>query len=35
MRRGDWLVYYSPAVEMGGEPLRAFTAIGRIEDDAA
>lgn len=33
MRPGDWLVYYSPAVEMGGEPLRAFTAIGRIEDD--
>ena len=33
MRRGDWLVYYSPAIEMGGAPLRAFTAIGRIEDD--
>ena len=33
MRRGDWLVYYSPTIEMGGAPLRAFTAIGRIEDD--
>jgi hypothetical protein len=33
MRPGDWLVYYSPSVEMGGEPLRAFTAIGRVEDD--
>jgi hypothetical protein len=35
MRRGDWLVYYSPTVEMGGAPLRAFTAIGRIDDDQA
>jgi hypothetical protein len=33
MRQGDWLVYYSPTVEMGGDPLRVFTAIGRIEDD--
>ena len=33
MKRGDWLVYYSPSIEMGGEPLRAFTAIGRVEDD--
>ena len=33
MRRGDWLVYYSPSVEMGGSALRAFTAIGRVEDD--
>jgi hypothetical protein len=33
MRRGDWLVYYSPSIEMGGAPLRAFTAIGRVEDD--
>lgn len=30
---GDWLVYYSPSMEMGGAPLRAFTAIGRVEDD--
>jgi hypothetical protein len=33
MKRGDWLVYYSPSVEMGGAPLRAFTALGQIEDD--
>ena len=33
MRRGDWLVYYSPTIEMGGEPLRAFTAMGRVADD--
>jgi hypothetical protein len=31
MRPGDWLVYYSPTIEMGGAPLRAFTAIGQIE----
>lgn len=34
MKRGDWLVYYSPRTEMGGgEPLQAFTAIGRVADD--
>ncbi len=36
MRRvspGDWIVYYSPKTEMrGGEPVQAFTAIGRIKD---
>jgi hypothetical protein len=27
----DWLVYYSPTTEKGGgEPLRAFTALGRV-----
>jgi EVE domain len=31
MRPGDWLVYYSPTIEMGGTALRAFTAIGRVE----
>ena len=31
MRAGDWLAYYSPSSDFrGGEPLRAFTAIGRI-----
>lgn len=31
MRPGDWLTYYSPSTQMrGGEPLRAFTAIGRV-----
>jgi hypothetical protein len=33
MKRGDWLVYYSPSLEMGGAPLRAFTALGQIVDD--
>lgn len=33
LQRGDWLVYYSPGVDMNGPPLRAFTAIGRVEDD--
>jgi EVE domain len=33
MRRGDWLVYYSPTTEMGGAALRAFTAIGQVEGD--
>jgi hypothetical protein len=32
MRPGDYLVYYSPSIEMGGAPLRAFTAIGRVQD---
>ena len=31
MRRGHWLVYYSPTKEMGGDALRAFTAIGQVE----
>jgi hypothetical protein len=33
MRRGDWLVYYSPSIELGGAPLRAFTALGQVQDD--
>jgi EVE domain len=32
MRAGDWLVYYSPSLTMGGAPLRAFTALGQLED---
>ena len=36
MREGDWLVYYSPmASRNGGEPLRAFTAIGRVVGEEA
>jgi hypothetical protein len=36
MRPGDWLVYYSPAERMGGgEPVQAFTAIGRVRDGSA
>lgn len=34
MQRGDWLIYYSPRGERaGGEPVQAFTAIGRVADD--
>ncbi len=36
MARGDWIAFYSPRVVYppdGGEPLQAFTAIGRIADD--
>ncbi len=29
---GDWIAYYSPRTEMrGGDPVQAFTAIGRIK----
>lgn len=31
---GDWLIYYSPKTAMEGQPLQAFTAIGRIADHA-
>ena len=30
---GDLLVYYSPRQTLGGLPLRAFTAVGRVVDD--
>lgn len=31
---GDWLVYYSPRTSLrDGQPLQAFTAIGRVADD--
>jgi hypothetical protein len=34
LARGDWLVYYSPRTSYpDGEPVRAFTAIGRVADD--
>ncbi len=34
MKPGDWLVYYSPRTAYpDGEPLKAFTAAGRITDD--
>lgn len=36
LEKGDWLVYYSPRVaHPDGDPLRAFTAIGQVEDHAA
>lgn len=34
MKKGDWLVYYSPANKMGDKSnLKAFTAIGEIIDE--
>ncbi len=34
MRRGDWIVFYSPRTEYpDGPPLQAFTAIGAVTDD--
>jgi hypothetical protein len=36
MQPGDWLAYYSPTSEFrGGEPVRAFTAIGRVLSETA
>jgi hypothetical protein len=33
MARGDWIVFYSPKTAFqGGEPVQAFTAIGRVAD---
>ena len=34
MCESDGLVYYSPRESLGGRPLKEFTAIGRIADDA-
>ncbi|MBV8734466.1 MAG: EVE domain-containing protein [Solirubrobacterales bacterium] len=34
LNAGDWLVFYSPKTSLhGGEPLKAFTAVGRVADD--
>ncbi len=34
LRRGDWLVYYSPRESLSGnKPVKAFTAIGEVVDD--
>ncbi|MGE2692538.1 EVE domain-containing protein [Mycolicibacterium pulveris] len=34
MARGDWIVFYSPKTGYPkGDPLQAFTAIGRVVDD--
>jgi hypothetical protein len=34
MKAGDWLIYYSPATEMGGGArLQSFTALGRVVDE--
>jgi hypothetical protein len=34
LKRGDWLVYYSPKTSLhDGAPLKAFTAIGEVADN--
>ena len=34
MKRDDWIVYYSPKTDYPkGDPLQAFTALGRVVDD--
>jgi EVE domain len=34
MARDDWIVFYSPKTDYpDGDPLQAFTAIGRVVDD--
>lgn len=34
LHAGDWLVFYSPKTSLrDGEPLQAFTALGRVADD--
>lgn len=34
LKADDWLVFYSPKTHLrDGEPLQAFTAIGRVADD--
>jgi hypothetical protein len=35
LRKGDWIVYYSPREGMGeGKAVQAFTTIGRVTSDA-
>jgi hypothetical protein len=32
---GDWILYYSPRTALkGGDPMRAFTAIGRVKESS-
>jgi len=34
MKMGDWLIYYSPKIDLAGkQACQAFTAIGRLVDD--
>jgi len=34
LHAGDWLVFYSPRMSYpDGEPLQAFTAIGKVKDE--
>ena len=35
LTRGDWIAFYSPKTDYpDGEPLRMFTALGQVVDDA-
>lgn len=34
MKKGDWLIYYSPKTSMTGAPLQAFTALGQVCGDS-
>lgn len=35
LRKGDWIVYYSPREKMGeGETVQAFTTIGQVTSEA-
>jgi hypothetical protein len=35
LARGDWIAFYSPKTDYPeGEPLRMFTALGKVVDDA-
>ncbi len=35
LARGDWIAFYSPKTDYPeGEPLRMFTALGQVVDDA-
>lgn len=34
LKKGDWIVYYSPTAEMGGDgKVQAFTTIGQVTSD--
>ncbi|WP_455920721.1 EVE domain-containing protein, partial [Priestia megaterium] len=34
MRTGDWIIYYSPKVQLNeSTPYQKFTALGRVVDD--
>ncbi len=34
LKKGDWLIYYSPAVDYQDKnPLQAFTALGQVADE--
>lgn len=36
LKCGDWVIYYLPSARMGGgDPVQAFTALGRVTSRAA